>query len=237
MLLLTVILIFTSCSAKIDEIHESPDREKTEDKYVTLDIIKTILPEEKKLEVERVQMDSDRDNDGIKDMDDILQGARLDAANKPRYKSAYYKGGYPPDDEGVCTDVIWRALKNAGYNLKEMIDEDIKKNTSNYPRVEGKPDPNIDFRRVQNLIPFFKKYGLVLTKEVKPWDADNLKEWQGGDIVVFGKPLEHIAIVSDVRRKDGVPYIIHNGGPYTREEDRLLAWPSSIIYHFRFPKE
>jgi len=77
---------------------------------------------------------------------------------------------------------------------------------------------------------------LVLTSEVIPGDADNLKEWQGGDIVVYGSPVPHIAVVSDKRRKDGVPYIIHNGGPYAREEDKLLSWPSDIIYHFRFPK-
>ena len=34
----------------------------------------------------------------------------------------------PPDTEGVCTDVIWRAFKNAGYSLKDMVDEDIKNN-------------------------------------------------------------------------------------------------------------
>ena len=25
---------------------------------------------------------------------------------------------YPPENEGVCTDVIWRALKNAGVFIK-----------------------------------------------------------------------------------------------------------------------
>lgn len=203
----------------------------------SFNILEKINVNKRKLDVPRIQVDSDKDGDGIKDMDDILEGARKDAANKPRYRSAYYKGGYPPDNEGVCTDVIWRALKNAGYNLKEMVDKDIQENIEDYPRVAGKPDPNIDFRRVKNLIPFFKKYALVLTTKVVPWDKDNLKKWQGGDIVVFGEPLEHIAIVSDKRREDGIPYIIHNGGPYTKENDQLLDWPSPIIYHFRFPKQ
>jgi hypothetical protein len=29
--------------------------------------------------------------------------------------------------------------------------------------------------------------------------------------------------------------LIHNGGPYPSEEDRLLKWPSRITHHFRFP--
>lgn len=192
-----------------------------------------------RLKIDRLEIDHDEDGDGIKDLTDILEGARSDAANKPQYRSAYYKGGYPPPNEGVCTDVIWRSFKNAGYDLKAMIDKDIQENINCYPRVKGKPDPNIDFRRVLNLIPFFERKATSLTTEIRPWDKENLKEWQGGDIVVFGKPYYHIAIISDKRRRDGVPYIIHNAGPYTKEEDALLHWHqnvSPIIYHFRWPK-
>lgn len=185
--------------------------------------------------VQKLEYTSDKDKDGINDMDDIVEGAKKDADNMPVYKSEYYKGGYPPDDEGVCTDVIWRALKNAGYNLKDMIDSDIKAHTSDYPGVEGKPDPNIDFRRVRNLYVFFKKYGVSLTTSLKPYDAENLKQWQGGDIVTFSDP-EHIAIVSDKRREDGVPYLIHNAGPYTMEVDNIWVWMPGITGHFRLPK-
>ena len=186
--------------------------------------------------VERVIPVNDKDGDGIYDLDDIVQGARKDLEAKPLYKDAYYAGGYPPENEGVCTDVIWRALQNAGYDLKVMMDKDIKEHPGDYPRVEGRPDPNIDFRRVPNQEVFFKKYADRLTTGIKPWDAENLKEWQGGDIVVFGPPYDHIGVVSDQRRADGVPLLIHNAGPCTREEDALLTWPSPLKYHFRFPK-
>ena len=36
----------------------------------------------------------------------------------------------------------------------------------------------------------------------------NLYQWQAGDIVTYDYPHEHIAIVSDKRGKDGVPYIL-----------------------------
>lgn len=190
--------------------------------------------------IPKIVVNHDQDQDGLADPDDIIQGARKDAANKPAYRSAYYNGGYPPDNEGVCTDVIWRAFRNAGYDLKKMVDEDIRKNLKAYPRVEMKPDPNIDFRRVPNLIAFFTRHATVLTNELIPYDAQNLAEWQGGDIIVFAKPVEHIGIVSDKRRADGVPYITHNAGPYTREEDAILYWQenvSKIIGHFRWPKQ
>lgn len=185
--------------------------------------------------IEKIVIDSDEDGDGIPDLDDIVEGARLDVANKSRYKNAYYSGGYPPEDEGVCTDVIWRAFKNAGYDLKSMMDRDISENVFEYPRITGAPDPNIDFRRVPNHIVFFKRFGTTLTNEINPDDLENLKQWQGGDIVTIDRP-QHIAVVSDKRNAKGVPYIIHNMGPVPREEDCLERWNDKITGHFRYPK-
>lgn len=190
----------------------------------------------KTIRVERILSGHDQDNDGLDDLDDIVQGGRAEAERAPKYVNSYYSGGYPPDTEGVCTDIIWRAFKEAGYNLKEMIDTDIKNNIRAYPRVDGRPEPNIDFRRVPNLDAFFMRHAALLTNEIVPGQPENLKLWQGGDIVVFGAPLWHIGIISDKRRPDGVPLLIHNGGPYAAENDMLLSWPSPIIHHFRFPK-
>ena len=179
--------------------------------------------------IETIVSNTDFDNDGIEDYADILEGAKIEAENKPKYKSAYYDGGYPPDDEGVCTDVIWRSLKNAGYNLKELIDEDIKNNVEKYPRVEGKPDPNIDFRRVPNLMVYFERNHISLTI-----DLNEISQWQPGDIVVFSN--NHIGIISDKRNEKGIPYIIHNGGQNNREEDGLEFYNENwrpISAHYR----
>lgn len=178
----------------------------------------------------------DKDGDGVDDLKDITAGGKEEVKRKPLYRSAYYQGGFPPETEGVCTDVVWRAFRDAGYNLKAMVDEDIRNNPAQYPRVGGKPDPNIDFRRVSNLIVFFRRHGLELTKEIIPGDEENLYLWQAGDIVTFDFPHEHIAIVSDKRRPDGVPYLLHNSGPAASERDVLLSWPSEITGHFRFPR-
>lgn len=189
-----------------------------------------------KVTIDKVICEGDIDHDGISDMDDIVDGARLEILNHTKYQSNYYEGGYPPRSEGVCTDVIWRALKNAGYNLKRNMDNDIIKNTKDYAKGVVIPDPNIDFRRVKNQHVFFKKYATSFTIEVKPYNKKNLYQWQAGDIVVLNKS-EHVAIVSDKRRKDGVPYIIHNASTYPKEEDLLLRWSKNkrIVGHYRFP--
>jgi len=184
--------------------------------------------------VERIVANSDKDGDGILDADDIVQGARQEVKNKTKYKDAYYAGGYPPDGEGVCTDVVWRALKNAGYDLKTLMDQDILQNTKSYPRVAGTPDPNIDFRRVKNQFVFFQRHATSLTTEIIPGDPENLKEWQGGDIVITDIP-DHVAIVSDKRNWQGVPYVIHNARRRASEDDCLVSWNKHIIGHFRFP--
>jgi uncharacterized protein YijF (DUF1287 family) len=197
------------------------------------------ISEGPRVHVAQLYSTKDADQDGINDTQDILNGAREEVQRAPIYHSAYHQGGYPPAHEGVCTDVIWRAFSVAGYDLKKRIDQDIARHPADYPRVDGKPDPNIDFRRVPNMLAFFKKYAHSLPLEIKPGDETNLTEWQGGDIVVFGAPHEHIAIISDVRRRDGVPYIIHNSSPHPAEQDALILWherASKIVGHFRWPK-
>lgn len=186
----------------------------------------------KEFDIETVYSKIDYNQNGVDDYTDILLGARKDAENHPTYKSAYYSGGYPPENEGVCTDVVWRAFKNAGYDLKNMIDEDIKNHTKDYPAVNGKPDPNIDFRRVRNLKIYFKKICYTLTNDIK-----EIKEWQPGDIVIFGN--SHIGIISDKRNKEGIPYLIHNAAQPLREEDALELWDNNtpITAHYRLKDE
>lgn len=170
----------------------------------------------------------DFDGDGVDDYADILLGAKLDAENCPVYKSAYYNGGYPPETEGVCTDVVWRAFRSAGYSLRDMVDADAEENPDDYPDIETR-DSNIDFRRVRNLHVFFSKYAVELTT-----DIEKIAEWQPGDIVIFGDDT-HIGIVSDKRDRSGHAYVIHNAGQPNRDENRLIR--GGVTAHFRFDAE
>jgi len=173
----------------------------------------------------------DFNGNGIDDYADLLNGAQIDANNKPRYDPSYFSGGYPPDDAGVCTDLVWRAFKCAGFDLKKMVDKDIAANTTKYWRVEGRPDRNIDFRRVPNLQVFFQRHAQTLTT-----DLEDIEEWQPGDIVTFG--TWHVGIISDKRNEGGLPYILHNMGQFNREDDALAAWgvggDRGVSGHFRW---
>lgn len=175
--------------------------------------------------LEQLKSSVDFDEDLIDDYADFLLGAKLDAQNKPRYDGSYVAGGYPSDDVGVCTDVIWRSFKEAGYNLKEMVDLDIKKYPKDYPHIST-PDPNIDFRRVTNLNIFFSKYAQTLSN-----DINDLEQWQPGDIVVFNN-LEHIGLISDYRNSKGLAFVLHNAGQNERDQDYLAS--SKIVAHYRF---
>lgn len=170
--------------------------------------------------------DVDKDNDGIDDQTDILNNVRTYIATNPKYKSKYYGTGYPDDEYGVCTDVVAFGLKDAGYNLMELVNEDVKNNQDNY-NIEI-IDKNIDFRRVQNLNVYFKNNHISLTT-----DLSKIEEWQGGDIIVF---KGHIGIISDKRNRKGIPFLIHHANPFqvNYEEDVLeLYGEDEIIGHYR----
>ncbi len=167
---------------------------------------------------------TDKDNDGIDDQTDILNNVRDYIKTNPKYKSKYYATGYPNDEYGVCTDVVAFGLKGAGYDLMNLVNEHIKTNRNLYDI--DVIDKNIDFRRVRNLKVYLDNNAIALT-----YDINKIKEWQGGDIVVF---KSHIGIVSDKRNKKGVPFIIHHANPYQRyyEED-ILEYRNNIIGHYR----
>lgn len=175
----------------------------------------------------------DKNENGIADPIDIVNSARKEVEQKTVYKDVYYIGGYPPDGEGVCTDVIWRGFKGINVSIKDLIDKDIKQNINQYKGVNGNPDSNIDFRRVLNQDVFFKKNCIQLTTEFKEGDIDNLKEWQPGDIIVFIEGYEHIGIISDKRDEDGIPYVIHNSRP-SASEVRLSWFHNPIHGHYRW---
>ncbi len=165
----------------------------------------------------------DKDKDGIDDQTDFFQNVRAYIATKPIYKSKYYGTGYPDDKYGVCTDVIAFGLKDAGYDIRELLDEDVRKYRSKYDIDEV--DKNIDFRRVSNLNVYMKQYFVTLTNDL--YDID---EWQGGDIIVFEK---HIGVISDKRNDKGVPYLIHHTDVQSDYEEDILETRNDIVAHYR----
>lgn len=154
----------------------------------------------------------------------------------PAYVSLSYPGGDVPQDRGVCTDVVIRAMRQLHFDLQKEVHEDMKKNFSAYPSRKNwglkRTDKNIDHRRVPNLRTFFTRKGWSVPVSQKP--ADYLP----GDLVTctVAGSLPHIMIVSDRKNKDGVPLIIHNIGNGTQEEDDLFTFPITGHYRPILPK-
>jgi uncharacterized protein YijF (DUF1287 family) len=172
----------------------------------------------------------DRDRDGIADPLDVLMGAKKTVLNGDAYVGGYETLRYPmgdvPRERGVCTDVIVRALRNAGVDLQAALHQDIARSPRSYPMVRGKGDPNIDHRRVKTLLPFFRRH---LDERSARLDdpADPLRP---GDLVLFDtfpsrSGPDHIGIVSDRAGDSGLPLVINNwtDGTTTAEMD-LLGW-------------
>jgi uncharacterized protein YijF (DUF1287 family) len=157
-----------------------------------------------------------------------------------RYDSTYvripYPGGDVPAGTGVCTDEVIRAYRAIGIDLQEEVHRDMADNLSAYPRKWNRQssgahstDPNIDHRRVPNLMVFFSRRGQAL-----PLSA-NASDYQSGDIVTWnlGGAITHIGIVVDQKSpQSGRRLIVHNIGQGPQMEDVLFNW--KIIGHYRY---
>lgn len=150
----------------------------------------------------------------------------------PSYVVIQYPNGDVPAETGVCTDVVIRALRDAGVDLQKEVHEDMRENFSAYPNRWNlpKPDPNIDHRRVPNLQTFFerRKKSLPVTQNGENYHPGDIVSWD-----LDGKGLTHIGIVSNIFNETAERFlIIHNIGSGAKAEDVLFDW--KITGHFRY---
>jgi uncharacterized protein YijF (DUF1287 family) len=177
----------------------------------------------------------DQDHDGIVNALDVLYGAKKLCLNKAAYVSNYrtlkYPGGDVPRTEGVCTDTLVRALRNAGWDAQRGVHVDALKNPGRYPLEKKAPDANIDHRRIRMLLPWFRQV-LVAIPEGQPL--------RPGDILLFDTfpskaGPDHAGIVSDRLGSSEQPLIINNwtDGYVEQEMDILPLVP--VTHRFRVP--
>jgi uncharacterized protein YijF (DUF1287 family) len=168
----------------------------------------------------------DRDGDGIVDRLDILLGAKKLLHNRARYIERYrsirYPGGDVPRTEGVCTDTVIRALRNAGVDLQREVHEDILRARRSYPMVE-KVDTNINHRRVRTILPWFRRHWIELPRGTRPLP---------GDVVFFDTfpsraGPDHLGVMSD----NGTVINNWTDGTVDAEMDLLSFVP--VTHHFR----
>ena len=149
----------------------------------------------------------------------------------PAYVKLAYPGGDVPEDRGVCTDVVIRALREVKVDLQQLVHEDKKKFPAAYAHdgASSLLDANIDHRRVPNLMVFFKREG----KQV-PISA-SAEDYLPGDIVAWRLPsgLLHMGLVVDrVAPGTGRHLVVHNIGEGAQCEDVLFAF--TLIGHYRW---
>ena len=167
----------------------------------------------------------------------LVEAARAQIGRTLSYDGAYVRLRYPmgdvPIEHGVCTDVIVRAFRALGIDLQQEVHEDMRRAFRSYPQLWGlrSPDPNIDHRRVPNLMRFFARRG----KE-RPVSS-NRADYLPGDIVAWRLPdgRPHIGLVAYEEGNQNLaqrPMIIHNIGAGAKIEDRLFDF--RIIGHYRY---
>ncbi len=164
----------------------------------------------------------------------LAQAAEKLCEQKVTYNPAYFSIPYPngdiPSEYGVCTDVVIRAYRILNIDLQKLVHEDIKANFDLYPKIWGlkRPDPNIDHRRVPNLMTFFSRKGKIKANSEKSSD------YIPGDIICWnlGGSTTHIGLVSSQMGEKGNYLIVHNIGAGQVLEDCIFNY--KIIGHYSF---
>jgi hypothetical protein len=138
-----------------------------------------------------------------------------------------YPGGDPGYQQGVCTDVVIRALRFINIDLQELIHKDMKiaHDTYNKMYTTKKLDNNIDHRRTQNIQTYLTRM------DAKIPIPEKVSNYKPGDIVFWDIAAGHTGIVSNKRSPNHAGFmVIHNIGNGAQEEDLLYNWDPIEVY-------
>jgi uncharacterized protein len=164
-------------------------------------------------------------------VEDAIAQAEYTVSYDPSYVKLSYPGGDVPLDRGVCSDVVIRSFRKVGVDLQKEVHEDMTRAFAAYPKKWGlsRPDPNIDHRRVPNLMTFFERKGRAVSA------TGDGADYQPGDIVTWdlGGGQTHMGLVTNVWSDAAGNYLIaHNIGGGVRVENVLFGW--RITGHYRY---
>jgi uncharacterized protein YijF (DUF1287 family) len=163
----------------------------------------------------------------------LVEAVKAQTRDTVVYDGSYYVLKYPggdvPKGIGVCTDVVIRAYRAIGFDLQQLIHEDMKKAFAVYNkrRKSNKIDASIDHRRTPNMQTFFTRQGAKL-----PVTNDE-EDYIPGDIIFWDVAYSHVGMVVDEK----VPgtnhfYIVHNICCGNNMEDFLFG--AKIVDHYRW---
>jgi uncharacterized protein YijF (DUF1287 family) len=169
----------------------------------------------------------------------ILKGAKKQLVEPSLYTpeaggliSLSYPDGDIKRDWAVCTDIVIRALREAGIDLQALLYEDALSHPRWYHRWIKRPNYHIDHRRTRNLQIYFRFHSTVLPRD---------KDYQPGDIVTMdtgianGTVFDHIGILDDRLNLRGLPKVINiwTTGYRTASMDLLGNQYPTVVGHFR----
>ncbi len=195
-----------------------------------------------------VEIYNSKQQDSTLNEDLYVNSVTLKTCEKLIKKGCKYTGkatgilplGYPMGDfdssQGVCTDLVIRALRGVKIDLQALMYEDIEAFPQRYPNIKRK-NPNIDHRRTRNLKRYFDHNAITLTMEPP---AKSKRQWLPGDVVLMdtgirnGTIYDHIGIVSS-RKKNGIPLVINlwTVGWKLNEMELLKGDYPKIVGHYR----
>ena len=164
-------------------------------------------------------------------VESAIEQTKITTGYDPSYVRINYPGGDVPIETGVCSDVVVRGFRKAGIDLQKEIHDDMGRAWPHYPKKWGANgrDPNIDHRRVLNLMTYFERQGKSL-----PITTDR-DDYLPGDIVAWdlGNGVDHIGlVVNSWSEKRNAYLVVHNIGGGARVEDVLFSW--KITGHYRY---
>jgi len=133
----------------------------------------------------------------------------------------------------VCTDIIIRALREAGLDLQALVHEDARLHPRRYTRrCNWRPNPHIDHRRARTLQPYFTHHAVTLPHSSQYLPGDIVLMDTG---IVNGTVFDHIGVVDKKKNAGGVPLVINiwTVGYRTSSMDLLRKDYPTIVGHFR----
>ena len=173
----------------------------------------------------------------------ILRLMKLPEEELEYQYQAYTETGYPDDKYWISTDVVSVVLNDCGYDLMELVFDDMNEHTDAYPmslKGSSKPDKKADFRVVYFQQKFFQRNALELPTDFNPDDPANVLQWQPGDIVYFtideespGKDV--VGMLSNHSNPEGIPLVVMISKELGKVVETDALSELQVGSHFRYP--